>query len=248
MDIPKTFTKPTKGEARFQVEFQVGINKIPLYGSPATMSLKSELIRTLLDTLSTDEINVLAPSMDVNKEALYILWMTMNGIHVKYSEKPNILIGLWPLLNYFNIDVKDEFITEYIDKLIKYFPKELFSSENKDILTDVMTKIKIMDEAKYNLLMNSIIDVGGEPVRLWYVESYMKPGKYNLNFPEKILSEDNTLLLSQDPNTGNKFYILKSKPDTYHRKDRYFMAPEWHHHYGYVMDESDSTGVYLKKR
>lgn len=250
MSISKIFVDPTKGQAKFQILFQVGTDQFELYGLPSLMSLKSELMESLLDTLNPSEVNILAPNMKVNKESLYFLWERMNFLcNSSWTNlKSDTMIGLWPLLNYFNINVKDNIVTGYISELTKNFPKELILPENKDILNDMLKKIEIIDKESHSKLITESIKASASKVS--YYGSYGRGSTvlYNPDFPEKIFLGNNYVwTLETDPDTKRMFYLWKD-PAGGHITNRYYTFPEWDENKkSYVMYETDKDGRMIRE-
>lgn len=91
----ESFTNPSEDELRFLVPFEVGEQKIHLYGSLVVMSYQSELIKRLLDKLDTKEFNVLAPEMKVNEPSLLTLWSKMNGKDETWETTKDV-VETWP--------------------------------------------------------------------------------------------------------------------------------------------------------
>ena len=73
-------TNPTSAEQKFLVPFQIGSEKIVLYGSPISMQLRSELIKALMDKLTPGVTVTLLPDEKVNPNSLLFLMNKLNGI------------------------------------------------------------------------------------------------------------------------------------------------------------------------
>lgn len=102
---------PTESEIQYLRPFLISQDKIRLYGSPVTMSFKSELIKSLLDKLTTED-NILAPDMKVNSKSLLYLWYRMNGADTQELEDREI-IDLWPFYD-------THFVHIYSLELLRY--------------------------------------------------------------------------------------------------------------------------------
>lgn len=191
--MSETFINPTPERKKYLVPFQIGSNKIVLYGAPAIMSLKSELINSLLDKL-TDE-NVLAPNMEVNPISLEFLWSRLNGgdVHPALLKVDNFL-NLWTLMNYFDINVNDKLISEYFNALKNVIPEVANAEEYKSMIDGILAKAKIISYTMYDELYK-LVEMNRKEV-LGIVRNLYKPnenysyvGRIDLNDIDKDLTD-----------------------------------------------------------
>lgn len=152
--MTESYINPTEDERRYLVPFEIGISKTLLYGQPVIMSHRSELIKTLLPRLSLTEPNSIAPEENVDPDALIFFWNYING-----SSKPpkklsvEFLTNLWKLLNYFNIDIKSDLMTIYLQTIDEHFSSMIGYSP---VMDDILKKVKIIDPMMYNQFTNKI--------------------------------------------------------------------------------------------
>lgn len=146
------FTNPTEDQKKFLTPFEIGSEKILLYGQPINMSMKSELIESILPNLSTTDPNPIAPDEKVNPNSLNFLWVKLNGVDTVKSLSLKDLVELWPLLNYFNINVKDKVINEYL-KLITLNANSIMGDpEYNSIFLSILNKANLIDPLIYSEL------------------------------------------------------------------------------------------------
>lgn len=154
----RLFTDPTPQEIRYLTPFEVGEDKILLYGFPPIMALHSELIKSMLDKLDTKEPNVLAPKIKIDKDDLMNMWAKLNGVSLAWDDR--LCINLWPWLNYFDIDIEGALMKFYLNYLITNFPADLLKPENNHLLDDMLGKISVIASEKYNQLLKAIAEAG----------------------------------------------------------------------------------------
>lgn len=158
----QTFINPSDTEKKFLTKFSVSSSKIELYGVPSAMQSRSNLIGSMLDKLDVDGTNVLAENILVgNEESLRAVWLYLNLWDDKLdTEKvtPVVAIKIWPWLNYFDVPYKDRYVSSYLYVLVnedEYFD-EFMKPENRIILNDIMSKIKLINKYMGEALGNKI--------------------------------------------------------------------------------------------
>lgn len=149
-------TDPSPEEARFFVPFEVGTDKIKLYGFPPYMAQKSELIKSMMDVLNTNETTLLATNLDVNRNSLLFVWSRMNNINVAWPSSVDDIIDMWELLNYFDIDYKDQLVNKYISKIFIGHLPSLLSGDDDELLENILGKVKLINPVMYEKYLNII--------------------------------------------------------------------------------------------
>lgn len=233
MDI-KAFTDPTPEEALYLIAFDVGTEKIRLYGSPTIMSFRSELMKSLLGKLDVEHVNALAPEMKMNENSLVFLWTQMNRVDIKYP-KGDDLIELWPLMNYFDIKTDDDLVGGYFYRISKLTFNEL--NKHKDILKDILKKVKLLGSSVYEDLSKIVIKAGS---RLIIIMPDMMDieTRFNPEYPE-IMYEGFKLV----ENNGNKYYERTCEGWPSGQYVDYFTYPEWDNsRKSYYMYSADDQG------
>ena len=159
----KSYLNPDPELQRFLVPFTVGANKIKLYGNPNLMISKSELIKSLIDKLSTTEINPLAINQEIiQSNGLIIVWLFMNNV---VALPPTTIdakdyLDIWQWLNYFDVPYNSDFVKDYIKNLfLPTYIKQLMAPENKGILADILIKVRIINPLVYSSLTNGHINL-----------------------------------------------------------------------------------------
>lgn len=184
------FTNPSPAELKYLTPFEIGESKIHLYGAPSIMNLKSKLIESLLDKLSPDT-NTLAPKMKINPNSLMYLWTKLNGSDSELPTDSLDIIEIWPLLNYFDVDVKDSLVYGYINHILIDQISTLI--KHQDLLQDVLKKIKIIDPKLYDTYQKKIKthEMGGLPLIIKYNDAkfntiIVDPNNLDANIKEKL--------------------------------------------------------------
>ena len=77
---------------KFLTRFEIGVDKIVMYGSPIHMSLSSPLVKSLLDI---EPPYYLASNMTVYGGAITILWCYLNQISTVISSIENLSFKGW---------------------------------------------------------------------------------------------------------------------------------------------------------
>lgn len=97
------FLDPVKGE-KFMEYFEVGNERIIMYGNPMRMALESGLIKSMLDL---DPPFQLASNITVLGGALMIVWLHLNGIPGSLGKMRNLSLqgyfGVEELINYLGV-------------------------------------------------------------------------------------------------------------------------------------------------
>ena len=224
----ESFINPSKDELRFLTPFEVGDQKIHLYGSPVVMSYQSELIRGMLDKLDTKESNVLAPNMKVNESALLTLWSKMNGKPANWENNLS-RIDAWSLLNYFDINVKEEIMKDYLDSLVDKFPPELTDHKYENVLADMLRKIKIISPMHSNSFLEMIEEQGNKALIIFHPDGRQSESRFNPIFNERtmeILDNVGYKLVTND--AGKSFYVADLR---WYRGSsiysKYYSYPTW---------------------
>lgn len=152
----EAFTNPSPTERKFLVPFEVGSDKVLLYGGPIVMSSKSELIKSLLEKLDFKEPNSLAPDMKIDPKILMFLWDRLNGINTSFSSlSVDDLFNLWPLMNYFDINTKSEILSEYLKTVNNLLPTIIHKYPSyESSLMDILGKVKLIDPQTYRAIMD----------------------------------------------------------------------------------------------
>lgn len=135
--------------------FIVSSNKVPLVGSLSLMRARSHLIDALGELPSEENI-ILAPNIPLgNKNALEAVWSYLNGNSEKLSSLSTAdSIQAWSWLNYFDVPYDLTEISDYIEKISTHIShlKELIKPENKEILNDVLLKVKIISPGLFKIM------------------------------------------------------------------------------------------------
>lgn len=101
------FLDPVIGK-KFMTYFEVGNEKIVMYGNPARMALESELIKSML---SLDPPFQLASNITVMGGALMIIWLHINGVPNSFGKILNLSLrgyfGVRDLINYLDLPLGD---------------------------------------------------------------------------------------------------------------------------------------------
>ena len=113
---------------KFLQYFEIGVDKIPMYGSIARMASESELIKSIVNL---DPPYTLASNMTVLGGALTLLWLHLNGYfigtyHVEKLSFPGFL-NLFSLIGYFGADngnLTIAFLEQY-KRLIRFIDKNI---------------------------------------------------------------------------------------------------------------------------
>lgn len=152
-DQTRIFTDPTPSEAKYLIPFEIGEQKILLYGAPTIMSLRSNLIASLLDKLDKGP-NILAPKISAPKEALLYIWYELNRFHAEFPR--GYEEDVWELLNYFDVPIQDKLITNFVNMFAKHFPTYYAENDYKEFMDNMLTKIKVFDSVGYGIISNKL--------------------------------------------------------------------------------------------
>lgn len=223
------FTDPTSVQVKYLTAFELGDDRIKLYGMPLAMSFKSELMKSMLDQLDS-KVNSLAPSMKINKNSLFFIWAQLNGVDIEWPKVLQDLIDLWPLLNYFDVDYKSKLVADYFDNILGYHLKEL-DNEFRD---DFLNKLKIINSEKYDKYSKLVNKIESDK-RKRKVKMYTSWGTIYVNIdpdhPEYTYSHWETLT-----NSAGKKYI-RTSPSQYYTFPEEVKSEEF-----MVMYKADSLG------
>lgn len=214
------FTNPAEDQKKFLITFDVGADKIRLYGNPVTMSVYSELFKSLLDKIDSKETNVLAPNMKIdNPQMLNFLWEKMNGVDVDLPNNLKDLIDLWELMNYFDIDYTSKFVTEYMNAIHEYQNPYKLVKEGKFLednpgyserLDNLSSKIHLIKEKREKKLITVYLSQPDSYLNYTFIDPY------NLN---KSLSggaiSPIKLVYDKRGNEYYKYVDIMSKNDYY---------------------------------
>lgn len=154
----EVYSNPTENERKYLTPFQVGSSKITLYGQPIIMSQKSELMKSLLPRLSPSEPNQIAANEKIDQKVLTFLWEYLNGVDKSFNELSiKELFELWPLLNYFDINVEDKLITQYLEQINNNLSNiiDIHEAEYK-LLPEILQKVKLIKPVTFEQITYNI--------------------------------------------------------------------------------------------
>lgn len=127
---------------KFLTRFEIGSEKLLMYGSPVHMAGKSDLIKTVM---TYDPPYVLAKDMLVYGGALNVLWLFMNGYQSTESVKKLSLAGwlnLNTLVGYFGVTdqvLMDELgVVGFMDRTIAASDQEL--KDNATVIANLINR------------------------------------------------------------------------------------------------------------
>lgn len=240
----ETFTNPTSEEKKYLVPFEVGDSKIILYGQPIIMSMKSELIKTLLSKSDLNESIPLAPNTKIDSNILSFLWERLNGIYTPF-EKLSIkeVLELWPLMNYLDINVKSEILSEYLKVISKHFQVIVHKyPEYESQLKDILGKVKLIDliiyAGLYSQLDSTIKEKKSIPLIVMTPQEYGRSyGKIDSTRMDEALQKIGTEITESN---GKKAVYIPSSLRPYGANSGYFSYPEYDEKYNaYVIRPLD---------
>jgi hypothetical protein len=198
-------------EKRFMSRFEIGSNKMTLYGMPLIMAKHSELIKTQLAIYAgSEEPYPLLTHGVILENAVIPLWLHMNGKTFSYNDLETMvnalsvteMFQLYRLLGYFG--VYDDNFSSHIRTSLRN--KIWMSSEKdkKEIEDNKDTVIKFFN----SLLSSSPIYYGGN----WYADM-------NEKFPA-IMKELNVIpIIIINSETPKGYTIALSKKEVLENKD-----------------------------
>ena len=136
----KNYFNP-KYASKFMSEFQVGKQKLKLYGNPMVMQGQSGLIESFMDAMSaSDPPYELASAVDViYPRSLMAIWVSLNFHSVRVRH--DILnihenIALWPWINYFIIPMTDKLLDNWVEYLtIAVTLEDISNLEDDELVT-----------------------------------------------------------------------------------------------------------------
>lgn len=150
----KLILDPTNA-AKYFTCFEVGKEKIKLYGNPVVMSVRSKLFKTLLE--NDDAIKdgtALAPEMEVKPKLLSLinLWIWMNGINTQsyFYNLENMtltfLSDIWDWFKYFDLDPSNTVFNHFVMTTYNYamgVHSGNMELETKEFLTDLHEQLEV---------------------------------------------------------------------------------------------------------
>lgn len=142
MSKSQIYLNPDADEIKFLTAFEVGSDRIKLYGFPPLMSLKSNLIKSMIKEI-TNETVILAANIKIrDTSTLQSIWLTLNDCtEDRLDDEKTSLSDVWQLLNYF--DVINDLVGKYLNNLIECDIDQFVKAENKQMLEDILAKSKI---------------------------------------------------------------------------------------------------------
>ena len=140
--------------AKFMTRFEIGKDKIVMYGNPVRMALNSELIKSLL---SIDPPYFLAANMTIYGGALTLLWLYINGVSITEDQVDKLSfkgwLNLYEIIRYLGIvkqsskhDIIRIWRREFDDKFNHTDSKTL--NENAKQIASLFDKLIIAGELK----------------------------------------------------------------------------------------------------
>lgn len=95
-DDEEVFFLTTEHRKRFLTKFEIGKDKIVMYGDPIKMSIASDLIKSLLLTPpDPDSSYQIAKDLPFRKDALTIIWLYLNGFDGPNGVRCPATAGMW---------------------------------------------------------------------------------------------------------------------------------------------------------
>lgn len=133
---------------KFLQYFEVGNEKLPMYGSIARMAQESKLVKTLL---GLDPPYMLASNMVVYGGALTLLWLNLNGFpdvgsRIRTLSLPGFF-NLFQLINYF--DIRGVFMSEFMSN----YNSRIGGLKEEDLVSNAEMIAQLIDRLGFPVTM-----------------------------------------------------------------------------------------------
>lgn len=188
---------------KFLTEFTVGTNKFSIYGSPAFMATKSNLIKTYLKTMSESKAPYeVITFMEVNQKAFITVWLYINGFGLLWGRLKSLnfieFVQTLDIINYFDLGFEfdqSEWAAIFGDMTEKLSKEEL--DKYSELIVDKLNKLfKLKHDYGFEYFLHYLREKGATQIldKLDYVllASILPSGTFSPNsiFERKILNDE----------------------------------------------------------
>lgn len=178
--------------------FEIGVERIPMYGCTFRMSIYSDLMKSIL---RLDPPYHVAPNMLVYGGALTILWLYLNGftnaaVKIGYLSLKGFF-NLYGLLNYFVINNNGKDILEIWND---EFRRRMSAASEQDILENSDSIVSVINNMpmtgnineKFTNVIRRLVEIdeiGSRLTKVPIIKIYENFGEGDVDFEREIVSE-----------------------------------------------------------
>lgn len=162
---------------QLSVSFDVGTQKLRVYGQPVIMSKFSEFMRSVSYSLSFKEATPLAANIPLKSPTAFLnVWLYINAITTSIlprgaaKEKDNVIVDMWQWIKYLDVNILTENNYEWVRRLpaaLLFNPKLMDQGERKDVCDKIKIMLRRTDADELTSMADiftSMYNICGEPV------------------------------------------------------------------------------------